>query len=139
MYSGLSGNYANIITKALTAVLILHPIAAGLSLLALIFGLLMARPQRAGHTTRISSFLATLTSLIAAIITTAIFVVDIVFGAVLTRRLHKAVGNDVNVHYGNAVWMTLAATILLWLAVITATCGIFQLRRHRRAEQHTTY
>jgi hypothetical protein len=130
MYSGLSSNYANIITKALTAVLILHPIAAGLSLLALIFGLLMARPQRAGHTTRISSFLATLTS---------IFVVDIVFGAVLTRRLHKAVGNDVSVHYGNAVWMTLAATILLWLAVITATCGIFQLRRHRRAEQHTTY
>jgi disulfide bond formation protein DsbB len=129
----LSGIHSGALSKALKAALVLHPIAAGLALLALIFGLLMARPTRG--TTRFSSLLAALTSLLAALVATAAFVVDIVAGAVIRRHVHQ---DGVSLKYGNAVWMVLGAMVALWLALITATCGIFQLRRHRRAQQ-TTY
>jgi hypothetical protein len=136
--SGIQSNDSNVITKAITALFVLHPISCALAFLALLFGLLMARPQRAGHTTRISSFLAMLTSLIAAILTTATFALDITIGATIIVRLHNTVGHDVIVRTGNAVYMTLGAMIALWLAVVTATCGIFQSRRMRNAEKQPT-
>jgi hypothetical protein len=133
--SGIKSTDSNVITKAITALFVLHPISCALAFLAFLFGLLMARPQRAGHTTRISSFLAMLTSLIAAILTTATFALDITIGATIIVRLHNTVGHDVIVRTGNAVYMTLGAMIALWLAVVTATCGIFQSRRMRDAEK----
>jgi hypothetical protein len=135
--SGIQSNDSNVITKAITALFVLHPISCALAFLALLFGLLMARPQRAGHTTRISSFLAMLASLIAAILTTATFALDITIGATIIVRLHNTVGHDVIVRTGNAVYMTLGAMIALWLAVVTATCGIFQSRRMRNAEKQS--
>jgi hypothetical protein len=122
--------FVNITSKALTAVLVLHPIACGLAFIALILSFIMARPT--SGTTRFSSLMTLLASLLAAVLTTAIFVIDVVLVAVVRHHVRDQSDNNVTAKYGNGVWMVLGAMIALWLAIITATCGIFQILRNRR-------
>jgi len=122
--------FVNITSKALTAVLVLHPIACGLAFIAMVLSFIMARPTNG--TTRFSSLMTLIANLLAAFLTTAVFVIDVVLVAVVRHHVRDETRNNVTAKYGNGVWMVLGAMIALWLGIITATCGIFQLRRHRR-------
>jgi hypothetical protein len=122
--------YRNLIDHGLTVVLVLHPIACGLALLTLLLSLLMARPT--SGTTRFSALMTTLAALISAILTTVIFIIDVVLVAVVNKRVKDETHGAVGLGWGNGVWMVLGAMIALWLALLGATCGIFQLRRARR-------
>jgi len=111
----------------LTIALILHPIAAGLSGMALLFGLCGAGYHRSG------TVLMTLSSSLAAIVTFIAFVLDLVLFSIARHEFRKF---DWSSQYGNAIWMTLAALIALLLGFCTAGCGIFGSYRRNR---QTTY
>jgi len=107
----------------LTFALILHPIAAGLSGLAVIFGLCGASYNRIG------TILMSLFSGLAAVITLVVWILDMaLFGIV--RNRYRDIG--VAAQYGNANWLTLGALVALVLGFCAATCGVFGRYRRRK-------
>ncbi|KAF8232195.1 pali-domain-containing protein [Tricholoma matsutake] len=100
----------------LTKALILHPIGAGLSGLAFLFGLCGAGYHRVG------TIFMTLLSGLAGIITLAAFVVDMVLFGLARHRYRNF---NIPAQYGNANWLTLGALIALVLGVCASACGTF--------------
>jgi hypothetical protein len=92
----------------------------------------MVRPSRG--TTRFSSLMTLLASILAAVVTTAVFIIDVVLVAVVRNRIRDETDGRVGLNWGNGVWMVLGATVALWWSLIFSTCGIFQLRRQRRRD-----
>ncbi|GJE94919.1 pali-domain-containing protein [Phanerochaete sordida] len=107
----------------LTQVLILIPIAAGLSGLAFLFGVCGAGYHRVG------TILMSLLSALAMIVTLVVWVIEMVLFGVAH---HHARERGVDATWGNANWLVLGALVALFLGFITATCGIFGSYRARR-------
>jgi len=107
----------------LTKLLILHPIAAGLAGLSVIFGLCGACYHRVG-----TVFMALLAGL-ATVITFVIWVIDMVLFGIVRNRYRD---QGIPAQYGNANWLTLGAVIALLLATCTGACGIFGRYSYRR-------
>jgi len=124
---GLNANIDTTIVHHLTKVLILHPIAAGISGLAFVSGMFGACYHRAGTVVMaLLAALATLTTLVA-------FVVDMVlFG--IARKHFRDDGAEAN--YGNANWLAAGALVALVLGFCGATCGVFGRYRRRRSESY---
>jgi hypothetical protein len=110
----------------LTFTLILHPIAAALSGIALLFGLCGAGYHRSG------TVLMTLSTSLAAIITLIAFILDMVLFSIARHEFRKFGWSS---QYGNAIWMTLVAFIALLLGFCTSGFGIFG--SYRRSRQST--
>ncbi|TFK54338.1 pali-domain-containing protein [Heliocybe sulcata] len=108
----------------LTETLILHPIAAGLAGIAFLFGLCGAGYHRAG--TVFMSLLAAL----AMLTTLVAWVLDMVLFGIAHHRFREA---GVDVHWGNALWLTLGALVSLFIGFILAACGVFGHYRRRPA------
>jgi hypothetical protein len=109
---------------ALTCIMILQPIAAGLSGLAVLFGLCGAAYHRAG-TVFMSLFagLAFLATLIA-------WVVDMALWGIVKQQFHN---HGIQAQYGNANWLTLGALVALFIGFFTGACGICGSYSKRRA------
>ncbi|KAF8271242.1 pali-domain-containing protein [Lactarius quietus] len=107
----------------LTFTLVLHPIAAGLSGLALLFGLCGAGYHRAG------TVLMALSSSLAALVTFIAFILDIALFSIARHEFRKFGWSS---QYGNALWMTLGALVALLLGICTAGCGVFGSYKRRR-------
>jgi len=108
----------------ITDALILHPIAAGLSGLALLFGICGASYHRAGTVfMAIAAALAMLASLVA-------WILDMVLWSIAR---HEFRNENISANYGNAVWITLGATVALFAGFCTSACGVFGSYRRRRA------
>ncbi|KAF6765112.1 actin cortical patch SUR7/pH-response regulator pali [Ephemerocybe angulata] len=133
---GTSG-ITDVIGRVTTAVFILNPIATGLAFIAFFFSLFMLR-KGANGTARLPSFLTFGVGVLAALAATAAFVGNIVIVAIVRRRIRDDAGGAVNMTWGNGVWMTLAAMVALWLALIGAMCGICGFGGHRRRRTTTT-
>lgn len=100
----------------LTKTLILHPIAAGLSVIAFLCGLCGMGYHRSG------TVLMTLLGGLAAIITLVAWIIDMsLFG--IARNQFRSHGFQAN--YGNANWLTLGALAALMIGFIASTVGIF--------------
>ncbi|EGG05913.1 uncharacterized protein MELLADRAFT_87634 [Melampsora larici-populina 98AG31] len=119
------------VLKNLTYVLILHPIAAGLAVLAVIFGLLSH--IREFSRTCWTSFFASLATTVALIA----FVFDIVAFSIAKSKIVEAATNAVgtNAQLGLNVWLTLAA----WVALASSSCffcvGRCLIRKRRRHQR----
>lgn len=107
----------------LTFTLILHPIAAGLSGLAVLFGLCGAEYHRSG------TVLMALSSSLAALVTLVAFVLDMVLFGIARHEFRKSGWSS---QYGNAIWLTLGALAALALGFCTSTFGIFGSYKRRR-------
>ncbi|KAI0305530.1 actin cortical patch SUR7/pH-response regulator pali [Multifurca ochricompacta] len=118
-----TGELASSSIHNLTYTLILHPVAAGLSGLALLFGLCGAGYHRSG------TVLMTLSSSLAVLITLVAFVLDMVLFSIVRHEFRKLGWSS---QYGNAIWMTLGALVALALGFCTSACGIFGSYRRRR-------
>ncbi|PPQ70752.1 hypothetical protein CVT25_000073 [Psilocybe cyanescens] len=121
----------NVLSRTTTAVFVLHPIAAALAFLTLLISLFILRRGSNG-TSRLPSFLTMGIGSLAAFFTTVVFLIDVILVAVVRKRVHNATDGDLNLVWGNAVWMTLGAAIALWLSLVGACCGMLGARRTNR-------
>ncbi|KAF5351853.1 hypothetical protein D9756_007729 [Leucocoprinus leucothites] len=112
------------ILQNLTKTLILHPIAAGLSGIAFLFGLCGTAAR-----TRVGTVFMTLTAGLAALTTLVAWIIDMVlFGIARTRFRDEGLPAQ----YGNANWLTLGALIALLLGFCASACGVFGRYGKRR-------
>jgi hypothetical protein len=107
----------------LTFTLILHPIAAGLSGLAVLFGLCGAAYHRSG------TVFMSLVSGLAFLCTLIVWVIDMVLWGIARSVIRD---NGASAQYGNANWLTLGALVALFIGFFTGACGIFGSYRRRR-------
>jgi len=127
--SGIIGvNTSNLNTTTLlnlTKSLILHPIAAGLSGIAFIFGLCGAAYHRVG------TILMAITAGLAFIITLIAWVLDMALWGIVRDRIRDSEGTKSAAQYGNANWITLGAVVALAFAFCAGFCGSFGRYRSR--------
>ncbi|KAJ7147467.1 actin cortical patch SUR7/pH-response regulator pali [Mycena crocata] len=129
--TGISSELVQAVLKGLLVILILHPIAAGLSFLTLISSLFLASHGL--------SILALVLSLITALVTSVVFAVDLALVIVAKSRVKQINTLQFAIQWGNAPWMGLTAAILTWLAVITLSaraCYCFGVRKHHHHQHH---
>jgi len=133
-----SNELANIISKTTTAVLVLHPIACALTFVTFLISLFMLRRGSNG-TSRLPSFLTLGFGILATLLTTIVFLIDVILVAVVRNRIKNDTDGDVTLNWGNAVWMALGATIALWLAMVGACGGICACGTHNRTRRSEKY
>jgi len=123
-FQGLNTSNLNTrIIHNLTFTLILHPIAAGLSGLALLFGLCGASYHRVG------TILMSLLSGLAGMITLSVWIIDMVLFGVTRHRYRE---QNIPAQFGNANWLTLGALVALVLGFCASACGVFGRYRKRK-------
>lgn len=122
--------YENLISRALTAALVLHPIACGLTFLALLMSLFMAKRGRTGAS-RVASLFTLGSGILAAIITTIAFLIDIGLVASVRHKVKNDTHGDVTLNWGNAVWMILGAAIGIWAAAVGGCIGLCGSRKRK--------
>lgn len=123
-FSDASRDTAN----GLTRVMILHPIAAGVSFIAFLLAL------GAGF---FGSFLAAIVAVIAFIITVVVLVTDFVCFGIIKDHVNNGSDDSSNSHasFGAAIWTILVAGICLLLGAVIVffTCCSARLHKRRNA------
>ncbi|KAI5829202.1 hypothetical protein K523DRAFT_242716 [Schizophyllum commune Tattone D] len=120
--SGVS-DLQDTISKVTTAALVLHPIACGLTFLAFLVSVLMVCRGRDGPA-RLPSICSLLWGIFAAVLTTAVFLIDIIFVAIVRNKVRDKSDDQVDLHFDAAIWMVLAAAVALWISLIGGCCGV---------------
>ncbi|KZT44051.1 hypothetical protein SISSUDRAFT_327198 [Sistotremastrum suecicum HHB10207 ss-3] len=125
-------NDQSAINHAITAALVLHPIACALAFLALLFAL--ARLRSPAH--RLLHVAALVLAVLAALLATVVFLIDVIFVALARSKLKTVSHGDLIVSYGNAVWMALGAAIALWVASVAICAGLCGCHRPRKSARY---
>ena len=100
----------------------LHPISAGLSFLTFINSLFLG-----SHAVSISALFF---AIVTALLSTAVFVIDLVIVLVAKSKIGDIKVAHLAVDFGNAIWMVLVAVITTWTAVVLLSaracycCGV---------------
>ncbi|CAE6500442.1 unnamed protein product [Rhizoctonia solani] len=119
---GLNSNNLNTtLIHNLTYVMVLHPVAAGLAGIAVIFGLCGAAYSRIG------TIFMSLAAALATVCTLIVFVIDMVLWGIARNRIRD---EGANANYGNANWMVAGALAALLLGFCTSAIG--SCGRYRR-------
>ncbi|KAI0179568.1 pali-domain-containing protein [Hypoxylon sp. FL1284] len=111
-------------SKGLTRVMILHPIATGLSFIAFLLAL------GAGV---VGSLLASLVSLLTFIVTLVVLITDFVCFAIIRSEVNNN-SNGSRAEWGAASWTILVAAICNLLATVVVFFTCCSARLHRRRE-----
>jgi hypothetical protein len=123
--TGISTSLVEAVLKGLLVILVLHPIAAGLSFVTLISSLFLASHPL--------SILALVLAIITALVSSVVFAVDLALVIVAKNQVSQLEDLQFAIQWGNAPWMGLAAVILTWLAVVALSaraCYCFGVRRY---------
>lgn len=107
----------------LTYILVLYPVAAGLSGLAVLFGMCGAGYHRFG------TIMMTLTAVLAGLCTTIAWVASTSLFGVARHKLNDA---GIDAAWGNATWIALGALVALFLGFCTGLCGTFGNYNYKR-------
>lgn len=126
-YFNRTGELSSATIHNLTYTLILHPIAAALSGLAVLFGICGTNYHRSG------TVLMALGSSLAALVTLIAFILDLVLFSIARHEFRKLGWSS---QYGNAIWLTLGALCALALGFCTSTVGVFGSYRRRRYDTY---
>jgi hypothetical protein len=123
-YAGIpnEARVSNAILNGLSKGLILHPIAAGITFIALLFAL---------STHIIVDVLAAFVTFLAFLTTLIVFIFDIVLFVTARHRINDSLPGS-PARLGNAFWMVMAAMIAQFLAMFLVCFGGFKRRRERR-------
>ncbi|KAI0343683.1 hypothetical protein BDW22DRAFT_1356192 [Trametopsis cervina] len=120
--SGYPTSVTTSLVKALTVLLVLHPVSAGLSLLTVFFSLFLR--------SQYFTILALITGILAAVVGSVVLAADLALKIIAGNRLQSALNGLLVVTFGDGVWMIVAAVALSWLGVISLSavacrcCGI---------------
>ncbi|KAF9483887.1 pali-domain-containing protein [Pholiota conissans] len=120
----------SIISRTTTGALVLHPIVAALAFVTLLTSLFILRRGSNG-TSRLPSLITTGIGALTAFLTTVVFLIDVIFVAVVRHRVSDATDGKITLVWGNAVWMVLGAAIALWLSTLGACTGVFACGKNR--------
>lgn len=101
-HRGIS-NVSNDISHAVTAALVLHPIACGLTFLAFVLSLFMLVRRGPDVRSRMCSGITLAASILAAVLTTIVFLIDVIFVAVVRQKLNVDTNGEVKATWGVAV------------------------------------
>ncbi|KAJ7905392.1 pali-domain-containing protein [Mycena olivaceomarginata] len=121
----------NDISKSLTGVLALHPVVVALTFVTFLISLFMLR-RGANGTSRLPSLLALGMGILTAVLTTIVFLIDCIVVAVVRHKVHQASDGALTLNWGSAVWLTLTAAILLWIANVGSCAGVWGGNRRRK-------
>jgi len=108
--AGVSSSTVTILLHALVVLLVLHPIAAGLSFITFINSIFL------GH--HAVSIIALIWAVITALVSTVVFAIDLALVIVARSNVKSITVGHFEVTWGNGIWMVLVATILTWVGVI---------------------
>jgi len=128
--------YENTISHALTAALVLHPLSCALTFVALVVSLAMFRRGSSGGS-RLISLLTLGVASLAALLTTIAFFVDIGLVASVRHKIKNETNGDLQLNWGNAVWMVLGAALALWASLVGACAGICFGRNDKDRKRET--
>ncbi|KAJ4488107.1 pali-domain-containing protein [Lentinula aciculospora] len=131
-----SNELANVVSETTTAALVLHPIACAMTFLTLFVSLFMLRRGSNG-TARLPSLMTLGAGILATLLTTVVFLIDVIVVAVVRDHVKDNTNGIVTLDWGNAGWMTLGATIALWLSMVITCGGVCAcgLRNRRKTEK----
>ncbi|GAK62085.1 uncharacterized protein PAN0_001d0282 [Moesziomyces antarcticus] len=122
----ISGRYTTAVIKGLTYTLILHPIALAFAAVSVLLGLI-------SHCRELSTnCFGTFVTGIGAFITLVAFGLDLALFIIAKKRINSI--NGASAELGMAIWMTLAAWILMFLAGCAFSCGICSRRKRNRVK-----
>ncbi|KAK0210653.1 hypothetical protein DFS33DRAFT_1270640 [Desarmillaria ectypa] len=102
--------YADLTNKGSAADLVLHSIARGLAFLTFLSSLFIIYRG----TGRLPSLCILGIGLVATILTTIAFLIDVIVVAIIRHRVNDKTDGQLQLTWGNAVWMVLGATVALW-------------------------
>ncbi|KAI1199469.1 pali-domain-containing protein [Nemania serpens] len=119
-------DYAHDTARALTKVMVLHPIATGLAFISFALSL------GAGL---VGSFLAALGAFVSFVVVLVVVVTDFVSFAIVRSAVNDS-SSAVVASWGPAAWTTLVAAILCLLATVILLFTCCSARIHRRRESH---
>jgi len=105
---------AQAVLKGLTVVLILHPVACGITFFSFLLSFLVACRPSTSHAVPIITLVL---SIFPLFITTIAFGIDLGLVLICRSRVSSATGGSLAVRWGNGVWMTCAAWICLWISL----------------------
>jgi hypothetical protein len=97
---------------------VLHPVAAGLSAIAVLFGLCGAAYHRFG------TVMMSLTAAVAALVTLIAWVIDMVLWGIARDRIRHDGPAGSTANYGNANWLTLGALVALMIGFCASGLGV---------------
>jgi hypothetical protein len=112
---------ADLILKALTFLLVLHPVAAGLALLTLLPVIASCCVYH-----KAPWIISLVLSVPTAIISTIVFAADLALVIVAKQKLNDQHTVNVTISFGNGVWMVLVSTFFTWVALVLLSaraCG----------------
>jgi len=122
---GISPEIIQVVEVGVIAILVLHPITAGLSTLSFLTSLFLA-----SHAFSIFSLILTI---ITAVLSSLLLAIDIALVAIAQAKVKTLTTIHVDVAFGNAVWMVLVAVVFSWGGVITLSaraCYCMGVRMH---------
>ncbi|KAL4244957.1 pH-response regulator palI/RIM9 [Abortiporus biennis] len=101
---------AGAVVKALTVLLVLHPVCAILAFLAMFTSLFLS--------SKAMTIISLILSIALALVAGAVFAVDLAIEIIARNDIAPLVGPTVIVGWGNAVWLALIGVALTWVSVI---------------------
>jgi hypothetical protein len=112
---------ANFILKALTVLLVLHPIAAGLALLTVVPVLASCCVYH-----KAPWIISLVLSVATAIMSTVVFAADLALVIVARHKLKDQHTVNVTLSFGNGVWMVLVSMLFTWAALVLLSARVCQ-------------
>jgi hypothetical protein len=123
--AGISPAIVTVVENALTVVLILHPISAGLAFLAVGSSLFLA-----SHAFSIFTLILTI---ITALVASVSMAIDLALVLVARNRVPTLGTFSLAIDIGNGVWMVVTGVILTWIGVVLLSaraCYFLGVRRY---------
>lgn len=115
--AGVSPTLVQAVEQGLLVVLVLHPVAGGLSLLGLLWSLFLESHPAAIFTLIIA--------IVTAIVASVVFAIDLALVIIARAGITQDLPTfHLAVNWGNAVWMVLVAVIMTWSAVVSLSARV---------------
>lgn len=119
---GVSPSLVTAIEKVLSVILVLHPVACGLSFIGFILALFLGP-----HNIAIGTLIV---SIVTGLVTGLVFAIDLALVLVARKEITDISTFHFQVDFGAAVWMVLISLIATWTAVVLLSaracycCGV---------------
>ena len=128
---------AQAVLQGVTALLILHPVVAGLSLIGAATSLYLE-----SHAMHIISLIVTIVN---TFLSSIVFAADLAINIIAKDKVPALTGANLKVQWGNGVWLVAVGVVLSWLGVVLLSipvcscCGMTDTYHAWRGRRRKSY